>query len=273
MRVLYSLFLLFVLLFGFISAAEVSKPQRPQMTKAEFRNKLMNPFSDIWMISYANALAYIDGVDSVANMTMIDFKTAFPIAANKMLLLDLRTGVRADSDSDKFLGLGLEHTSLTARVATMVSKRFSYALGGSLALPNNEDINNGDKLNGDVTFAPNVFVRYDGDIIDINFGMGHSFDIIDTDNTRESLTHAFAALAFPVMDSSDVMIGTFMRYDWTEANENRFTLPIFISYNFLAMFFGHPVQLRFGAGRSVIKAEDQFSSSFLFIAISPVLKH
>ncbi len=277
MKLFYGFCLSIFLLIGFAIAADTpqaSQPQqRPQMSKAELRNKLMNPFSDIWMISYANAFAYMEGADSVANMTMVDFKTALPIAADKMLLAEIRTGLRIDSDSDKFGGLSLEHTSLTVRLAKMVSKRFSYALGGSIALPNSEDLNNGQKLNGDVTLAPNIFARYDGDAIDVMLAMGHSFDVIDTDNTRESLTHAFFGIAFPVMDSSDVMIGTFMRYDWTETSDNRFSLPLFVGYNFLAMFFGHPVQLRLGAGRSVIKAEDEYSSTFVFIGIAPVLKH
>ncbi len=278
MQILSLFFLSLFLLFGFINAAAVEKtsqPKQTQINKAELRNKIMNPFSDIWIISYSNAFHIIDTGNSnkAVNQTKIKFKTGLPVAQDTTLLLGLRTGVRLDSSGGDFLGLNFETTSLNIKIAKKINKSYSYAFGGAITLPNSEDYNNAETLNSDVTFAPNLYLRYNGSSFDAHVGIMHNIDIVNTDNINQSSTRMFIGLAIPILDSSDISIGTAVKYDWTQKNKNRLDAPFFVGYNFLTNFLRHPVQLRLGAGTNIIKASDSNSETFFFIGIAPILKY
>ncbi len=277
MKLFFNFYLFALLLLNFINATnkkDYSEKSSSNST-AELRDKIMNPFSDVWLISYSNVFHVIDteGSNKLVNQTKINFKTSMPISQETMLLLGFKTGVRVNSQSSNFLGLNFETTSIKIRVAKKFNERYSYAFGAILALPNGEDYNNSDKLNSDITISPNVYFRYDGNLIDVHFGFAHSFDIIDTDNIRRATTQMFAGIAAPVMDSSDISIGTHIKYDWTEIKGERIDIPLFIGYNFLTFIFGKPIQLRLGTGRKIIKASTTNSETFFFVSISPILKH
>lgn len=250
-----------------------STTSKNEKTISELRSSILNPFSDVWYFSYADAFKIInddEGDNRIVNSTNIKAKGAFYLTNKYNLVFGLTTGLRLKEEEEGGVKPTFSYSKFIVRFAPKVKKGFIYSVGMGSSFPidlNYDDI----PKDHDVTFGPNAAIGY----VDPNytFFLGTSY-VQDFFNTDSIHTQDFK---IGIMGSHALGKRFFikgfgvLKNDFAEEQDSRLKVPVGVGVNAIISVFHVPINLGVNLAHTVIHPANEGKETTIFVSIAPII--